>query len=52
MGCFQLKALRSRLSLPPAPNHRPLWPQDARLLDLKYQERNLNDYDPDTRPLA
>jgi transposase len=48
LSCFKVKALRSLLNLP-AESEEPgkLWPQNSGLLNLKYKERSLNDYDPD-----
>lgn len=47
MKCFKVKALMSLLNLPLPKEGQMLWPQDQRLLNLRYQERRLNDYDPD-----
>ncbi len=46
LSCFKIKALRSLLQLPEPKEHGLLWPQNQNLLNLKYQERSLNDYDP------
>ncbi|MCK5215843.1 MAG: IS21 family transposase [Candidatus Omnitrophica bacterium] len=46
MKCFKIKALRSLLNLPEPKQGDPLWPQNIQLLNLTYEERNLNDYDP------
>lgn len=46
LSCFKIKALRSLLQLPEPKEHEPLWPQNQKLLNLTYQERSLNDYDP------
>jgi transposase len=46
MKCFKVKALMSLLHLPQPKEGQVLWPQDQRLLNLSYQERKLNDYDP------
>ncbi len=48
MKCFKIKALRSLLHLPEPKEGDPLWPQNIQLLNLSYEERNLNDYDPDS----
>ena len=45
-GIFKVKALFSRLNLPAAEEPNVVWPADSTLLNLKYQERNLDDYDP------
>ena len=45
LSCFKIKALRSLLHLPEPKEGHPLWPQNAQLLKLNYEERNLNDYD-------
>ena len=47
LACFKIKALRSLLQLPQPKEHEPLWPRNQKLLNLTYQERSLNDYDPD-----
>jgi transposase len=47
MGCYQIKALRSLLNLPQEVQMSdPLWPQNTHLLNLNYQQRRLEDYDP------
>lgn len=45
MRCFKLKALLSLLSMPQPRENDALWPQDANLLNLNYEERSLSDYD-------
>ena len=45
-GVYKIKALFSRLNLPAAAEPQAVWPADTTLLNLKYQERDLNDYDP------
>jgi hypothetical protein len=45
-GIFKIKALLSRLNLPGTLEPDTVWPVDATLLNLKYKERDLNDYDP------
>jgi transposase len=46
MGCFKMKALRSLLQLPAPKEPDMLWPQDTKLLHLRYEQRELKDYDP------
>ena len=46
MGAFKIKALRSLLNLPGAKEGNPLWPADPGLLNLSYEPRSLEDYDP------
>lgn len=46
MSCFKIKALKSLLNLPESGETGLLWPQNSELLNLKYNERSLNDYDP------
>jgi len=45
-GVFKVKALLGRLNLPDATEPDTVWPMDQTLLNLKYKERDLNDYDP------
>jgi hypothetical protein len=45
LACFKIKGLRSLLHLPEPQEGHPLWPQNAQLLKLNYEERSLNDYD-------
>jgi hypothetical protein len=52
LSCFKIKALRSLLQLPEPKEHEPLWPQNQNLLNLVYEERSLNDYDPDKTDLG
>lgn len=52
LPCFKIKALRSLLSLPEPRESAPLWPQNQNLLNLSYEERSLNDYDPDKTDLG
>ena len=47
MRCFKVKALKSLLGLPSPKDEGMIHPSDHRLLGLKYDERNLKDYDPD-----
>ena len=47
MSCFKIKALKSLLNLPESEEQGLLWPQNSQLLNLKYNERSLNEYDPD-----
>jgi hypothetical protein len=44
-GVFKVKALLGRLNLPDASEPNTVWPVDQTLLNLKYKERDLNDYD-------
>jgi transposase len=46
--CFKTKALLSLLQLPDAREPDSLWPQNQQLLNLTYEERRLDDYDPDS----
>ena len=46
LSCFKIKALRSLLQLPEPKEHGLLWPQNQNLLNLTYEERSLNEYDP------
>jgi transposase len=46
MRSFKIKALRSLLNLPEPKEASLLWPQDSKLLNLDYQPRRLQDYDP------
>jgi hypothetical protein len=46
MGCYKVKALHSRLNLPQARELQAVWPKDAHLLNLTYQERTLDEYNP------
>ena len=48
MGCYKVRALHSRLNLPEARAAEPVWPKDLNLLNLKYQERSLDEYNPNT----
>jgi transposase len=48
LACFKIKALLSWLHLPEPEEPKALWPKDQRLLNLTYEERRLNDYDPDS----
>lgn len=48
LSCFKIKALRSLLHLPEPEEPARLWPKNQQLLDLTYEERRLNDYDPDS----
>jgi len=51
LGSFKIKALRSLLHLPEPKDLPPLFPQNANILNLTYQERSLTDYDPDSTTL-
>lgn len=46
MSCFKIKALKSLLNVPDSADPGLLWPRNSQLLNLKYKERSLNDYDP------
>jgi len=48
LPCFKIKALASLLNLPVAREGQALWPRDRKLLNLTYEERRLEDYDPDS----
>ena len=48
LSCFKIKALMSLLNLPEEREPQALWPQNQQLLNLTYEERRLNDYDPDS----
>lgn len=48
LPCFKIKAVMSLLNLPEPADPQTLWPKDARLLNLTYEERRLDDYDPDS----
>ena len=48
LSCFKVKALMSLLHLPDQQEPERLWPQNQQLLNLTYEERKLNDYDPDS----
>ncbi len=52
LSCFKIKALRSLLQLPEPKESTLLWPQNQKLLNLTYAERNLNDYDPNKTDLG
>jgi len=52
MRCFKISGLLSLLNIPQAKAAQPLWPQNKNLLNLNYEERKLNDYDPDTKDLG
>jgi transposase len=52
MSCFKTRALMSLLNLPEPQEPGRLWPQDQKLLNLTYEERRLDDYDPDTRDMG
>lgn len=46
LKCFKAKALKSLLGLPSPREEETVLPQDPKLLNLKYDERSLKDYDP------
>ncbi len=48
LSCFKIKALMSLLHLPQPQEPQRLWPQNQQLLNLTYEERRLDDYDPDS----
>ena len=48
LSCFKIKALMSLLNLPESQEPEALWPKDGRLLNLTYEERRLDSYDPDS----
>lgn len=48
LSCFKTKALMSLLNLPEPREPKRLWPQNQQLLNLTYEERRLDDYDPDS----
>jgi hypothetical protein len=48
LSCFKIKAIMSLLNLPEPADPETLWPKDAQLLNLTYEERSLDDYDPDS----
>ena len=48
LACFKIKAIMSLLNLPSSEDPKTLWPKDAGLLNLTYEERRLKDYDPDS----
>jgi hypothetical protein len=46
MGTYRIIALRSRLNLPAAREPEAVWPKDTNLLNIKYRERTLDEYNP------
>jgi len=48
LSCFKVKALMSLLNLPEDKEPQALWPQNQQLLNLTYEERRLDYYDPDS----
>ena len=48
LSCFKIKALMSLLNLPEDKEPQALWPQNQQLLNLTYEERRLDYYDPDS----
>jgi len=46
IGSFKIKALLSLLNLPSPKEGDPLWPADPKLLNMTYEPRRLEDYDP------
>ena len=45
MGTYKIKALLSLLHLPIPKNSDQVFPSDPKLLDIRYEERSLTDYD-------
>jgi len=52
LACFKIRALMSLLHLPESQEPERLWPQNQQLLNLTYEERKLNDYDPDSSDMG
>ena len=52
LHCFKIKALMSLLHLPDQQEPERLWPQNQQLLNLTYEERKLDDYDPDSSDMG
>ena len=52
LACFKIRALMSLLHLPELEEPERLWPQNQQLLNLTYEERKLNDYDPDSSDMG
>ena len=48
MGTYKTKALLSLLNLPAQRDPDQVFPSDQKLLDIRYQERSLEDYDQNT----
>lgn len=48
---YKTTALRSLLELPSDRSVAPVWPRDIRLLNLQYEQRRLDAYDPNPRDL-
>lgn len=48
LSCFKIKALLSRLRLPEPEEPKALWPKNQQILNLTYEERSLDDYDPNS----
>jgi hypothetical protein len=46
MGALKITALLSLLNLPAPKEGGPVWPADSKLLNLTYEPRRLEDYDP------
>ena len=45
MGTYKIKAVYSLLNLPTSKDAGAIFPSDPKLLDIRYQERSLTDYD-------
>ena len=45
MGTYKIKAVFSLLNLPASKDAGAIFPSDSKLLDIRYQERSLEDYD-------
>ena len=52
LNCFKIRALMSLLHLPELEEPGRLWPQNQQLLNLTYEERKLDDYDPDSSDMG
>jgi len=52
LSCFKIKALNSLLQLPESQEPQPLWPKNMNLLNLKYQERSLTEYDKHSQDMG
>ena len=52
LSCFKIKALMSLLNLPEPKEPQALWPQNRQILNLTYEERRLDDYDPNSQDMA
>jgi transposase len=52
LSCFKTKTLMSLLNLPEPAEPERLWPKNQQLLNLTYEERRLDDYDPHSTNMA